>query len=395
MNKFRSILKKEVLILVRDIPGLVILFLMPALLIFVVTLAQDRALKNEQEKVNLLFIDETGAPFSDAVAGALDSSGLFTVVRAIGDRKITMAEAGELIRKGTYKFGLQIGHPDSALLFLADPALQESYREALVNSMRFLIRGVQSARILEEIMMGTPEPVRDAIRQTVQRRLSELPPVEVEFAVKDKIAILPNVIQNNVPGFILFAMFFIVIPLSGSIIAEKNEGSSLRLKTLPVPAASLLSGKVFVYLMVCLMQFALMMAIGKWLFTAMFGLPALETGGRPALILIATVAAALAAVGFGMIIGTAASTHNQAALFGSVMVVLLGVISGTFLPVHLLPEPIQVVSHLSPVRWGIDNYLELFIRGGSLMNILPNSILQIAFFGLAMIYSITIFAKRK
>jgi ABC-2 type transport system permease protein len=394
LNKLRSILRKDVLILVRDIPGLVILFLMPALLIFVVTLAQDRALKNQQEKVNLLFIDTSGSPFSDAVAGALDSSGLFSVVRRISDRKITMTEANEMIRKGTYKFGLQIRHPDSALIFLADPALQESYRESFVSSVRFVISGVQSARVFEEIMMGTPEPVRDAIRQTVQRRLSELPPVEVVFAAKDKSETLPNVIQNNVPGFILFAMFFIVIPLSGSIIAEKNEGSSLRLKTLPVPLASLLSGKVVVYLAVCLLQFALMMAIGKWLFTALFGLPALETGGRPALILTATVAAALAAVGFGMIIGTAASTHNQAALFGSVMVVLLGVISGTFLPVHLLPESLQVISHLSPVRWGIDNYLELFIRDGSLVNILPNTIMLIVFFGLAMIYSITIFAKR-
>ena len=110
---------------------------------------------------------------------------------------------------------------------------------------------------------------------------------------------------------------------------------------------------------------------------------------------IATVAASLAAIGFGIIVGSMSSTHNQAALFGSVMVVLLGVISGTFLPVHLMPRFIQLISHLSPIRWGIDNYLNLFIREGSVISILPNTILLLLFFGFALIVSIAIFAKRK
>jgi ABC-2 type transport system permease protein len=94
-------------------------------------------------------------------------------------------------------------------------------------------------------------------------------------------------------------------------------------------------------------------------------------------------------------VGASATTHNQAALFGSVMVVLLGLISGTFLPIHLMPQSIQYISYLSPIRWGIDSYLNLFVRGGNITSILPNTILLFLFFGFAMIISITIFAKRK
>ena len=131
------------------------------------------------------------------------------------------------------------------------------------------------------------------------------------------------------------------------------------------------------------------------IFPALFGFPSLVTGSHDLAIAIATITAALAAIGFGMIIGTAATTHGQAAMFGSVIVVLLGVISGTFLPVHLMPESIRLISMASPLRWGIENYLDLFVRDSALITILPRSLLLVGFFGLAIFISILIFAKRK
>jgi ABC-2 type transport system permease protein len=77
------------------------------------------------------------------------------------------------------------------------------------------------------------------------------------------------------------------------------------------------------------------------------------------------------------------------------MVVILGVISGTFLPVYLMPKVIQNISLISPIRWGIDNYLTIFIREGTLGNIFPNILRLLVFFVFAMIVSIVIFARRK
>jgi ABC-2 type transport system permease protein len=103
----------------------------------------------------------------------------------------------------------------------------------------------------------------------------------------------------------------------------------------------------------------------------------------------------MAATGFGLMVGAFANSQGQAALFGSVMVVILGVLSGTFLPVYLMPKAIQYISLLSPIRWGIDNYLDIFIREGTLVNVFPNILRLLAFFVLAMIVSIVIFARRK
>jgi len=394
MRKFGSILNKEFLLLFRDIPGLIILFLMPVLLIFVVTLAQEKALSGQQSRTKILFADEINNPFSAGLLASLDSSGFFEPVTRIKGNSVDAKTAAELIRQGEFSFGIVLPRADTTIILLIDPTLQDSYKTTVINSLTYLVRGTQSKGAMDGILESLPANMKTVIAATVAESLRKLPPIKQEYALKDRSEIRPGVIQNNVPGFILFAMFFIVIPLAGSLITEKNEGSFRRLLSLPVTLTGILGGKVVAYLAVCLIQFMLMISIGIWVFPALFGFPPLEIGTGYAAIALATIAASLAAIGFGIIVGATASTHNQAALFGSVMVVLLGVISGTFLPIHLMPSAIRFISHLSPIRWGIDNYLDIFIREAGFIGILPNTLLLLLFFILAMIVSISIFARR-
>ncbi len=395
MRKSWSILKKEFLLLIRDIPGLIILFLMPVLLIFVVTLAQENALKVENSRTRILFADEVKSPFTAKLRANLETSGFFQSVTETDKVPVTLSRAKALIGKGEYKFGLLLPRSDTAIIILIDPTLQETYMRSVTNSLTYIIRGAQAKEAMNGIIGNLPGNMQPVIRSLVAETMKKLPPVRESYALKEKSAIQPGVIQNNVPGFILFAMFFIVIPLAGSLITEKTEGSFLRLRSLPVSLTAILGGKVIAYLVVCLLQFILMMGIGTWVFPTFFGFPPLELGHQYFAIAVATVAASLAAIGFGIIVGAAATTHNQAALFGSVMVVLLGITSGTFLPVHIMPAFIQYISYLSPVRWGIDNYLDLFIREGNIASILPNTVLLILFFVFAMVTSTAILSKNQ
>ena len=395
MQKLFFILKKEILLLFRDIPGLVILFMMPVLLIFVVTLAQDNALKSQTSKTRIIYADASNSTFSKKLLANLDSSGIFEPVKSFGEKPVTATSARTLIGSGEYKFGVVVGPGDSSIILLLDPTLQESYRRSVGNALTYIIKGTHTREAMSGILATLPGNMRPVIDGMIARSLQTIPPIVETFATKELSSIQPNVIQNNVPGFILFAMFFIVIPLAGSLITEKNEGSFLRLRSLPVSLSLILGGKALTYIVVCLVQFLLMMVIGTWVFPTFFGLPQLQTGHQYLAIAVATIAAAMAAIGFGCMVGAAASTHGQAALFGSVIVVLLGVISGTFLPIHIMPAYIRFISHFSPIRWGIDNYLNLFIREGNLVSILPGTFMLILFFGFAMTVSLVTFAKRQ
>jgi len=387
MQKLNAALKKEWLILVRDVPGLAILFLMPVLLILVVTLAQENALKNQAVKSSVMISSPAGSPIGRQIISDIRSSGMFILLSDTMSRE----EVYVSIRKGAVPIGILVADGDSSITLVVDPTLHEAYKTSLVTAATFILKGAGGKRLMQQLLSAgqstSAEPATPDLEQL-------LPSVHIEQAVRERSTVKPTPVQNNIPGFILFAMFFIVIPLSGSVISEKNEGTSFRLRTLPVPPAITLGAKVILYLLVCLVQFLLMVFVGYYLLHLLFGFPKLEMAGSYAAIALATVTAALGAIGFGLLVGTGSRTHGQAALFGSVLVVILGIISGTFLPIHVMPKVIRQISSLSPIRWGIDNYLELFIRDGSLVDILPGSLWLLLFFILAMLISMLIFAKR-
>ena len=396
MYRLLSAFRKEFLILIRDIPGLAILFIMPVLLIMIVNLAQKNALKSSKEsKTDVLFIDHAHSAFSKLLRQNLDSSGLYRLVSNQAGVLMDDKLARQKIADGDYPVGIVVAAKDTSILLLVDPTLQPSYKNTITGSLTYFIKGTQSRIAIENLLKTLAPAMASGIDGLIGTNMKNMPPVTEIYATKEHASIKPSIIQNNVPGFILFAMFFIVIPLSGSMVTEKMEGSFGRLRTLPVKVSILLTSKVLLFLGVCVIQFFLMLMVGTWILPVFSGMPALQLGSHYGILLLATVCAALAATGFGLLVGSFATSQGQAALFGSVMVVILGVLSGTFLPVYLMPKAIQVISLFSPIRWGIDNYLDIFIREGTFGSIFPNILRLLAFFVFAMIVSIVIFARRK
>ncbi len=111
--------------------------------------------------------------------------------------------------------------------------------------------------------------------------------------------------------------------------------------------------------------------------------------------LFTLIASGLAATGFGIIVGTYADTHGQAATFGSVMIVILAWLGGIFVPVHMLPETIKKISMVSPLRWGTDAFLGVFTRYEGLGSIWLQLFLLIGFFSISLMLSVRLFNIRK
>ncbi len=63
-----------------------------------------------------------------------------------------------------------------------------------------------------------------------------------------------NAVQHNVPAWSMFAMFFILFPLAGNLIKEREEGSMLRLRLIAGSSFPVICGTFIVYFFVCLLQ---------------------------------------------------------------------------------------------------------------------------------------------
>lgn len=84
--------------------------------------------------------------------------------------------------------------------------------------------------------------------------------------------------------------------------------------------------------------------------------------------------------GYGVAVGAAAETEEQASSFGALSVIILAALGGVFVPVFVMPPFMRRVSVLSPLNWGMEGFSGVFLRGADLVQILPQA-LRLLLFG--------------
>src|SRR5690606_11953797 len=121
----------------------------------------------------------------------------------------------------------------------------------------------------------------------------------------------PTSVQQSVPAWLVFAMFFVVIPLSNALISERQQGTLRRLRTFATSPFLPVIGKLVPYFFITQIQVALMLAVGVWLVPLLGGDRLTLGDSIPGLMLI-SACLSLAALGYGILIAVAARTTDQA-----------------------------------------------------------------------------------
>lgn len=420
MIKLLATVKKETLLLLRDTVGLSILFLMPMALIFVMTLIQDSAFKTMNEKgIPIVFVDNDRDSLGILIEDGLRNNDLCDFNETINGKPATTVSALKAVGEGKFLIGIIIpkGATDAIkknvsqlvsetlngevpvsekfkamqdsveITIMIDPVAKKSFLISVTSNLREFISEIKSRIMFQSFSEQIAEVIPDKSntpKNSYQR--SQIIKYKEVYASKSEDKIVPNAVQHNVPAWTIFAMFFIAIPLSGSIIKEKNEGSVFRLHTMPTPYLLLVNGKIIVYVIVCLIQFMLMLSVGQ-LFLPMLGLPALVLGNSLPGIFILTLATAFAATGYGVMVGTLAATEHQAAIMGSLSILLLSALGGIWVPSYVMPEVMRNISAFSPLNWSLEGFYKLFLRGGTVTDILPDACKLILFFLVTMAIS--------
>jgi len=117
----------------------------------------------------------------------------------------------------------------------------------------------------------------------------------------------------------------------------------------------------------------------------LFDLPVLDLRHPLPALLLMVIATGLAATGYGLALGAIAGTPEQAASFGSVSVIIMAAIGGIWVPVFMMPSLMQDFSVVSPLNWGLEGFYTIFLRNGTLLDILPQAGLLIILSGIFMV----------
>lgn len=265
-----------------------------------------------------------------------------------------------------------------------DPATNAGFKNSVMNAINKMVFEIENKKIYKAFQdqLGTTEDLENKSLITFK----EITPN------KGKEELMPNSVQHNVPAWALFAIFFIVVPLSINLVKEKSQGTSVRVRVSPTPYYIHILGKTFTYLIICIIQFLLMVAVGVWLFPYM-DLPQFDVTGKMFHLIIVTLFAGLAAIGFGVLLGTVADTQEQSAPFGATSVVVLAAVGGIWVPVFLMPEFMQKIAAFSPMNWGLNAYYDIILRNSGLGEIAKELIFLFLFY-IAMV-TISLLYERK
>lgn len=407
MNKLYMTLRKEFLLLFKDIGGLAVLFVMPVILVIVVTLIQNNTYENiTNQKMPILVIDNDQESVSKQVLDEIRQSGSFEIIQSLdGHTPLLEEKAEQEVLKGNYQLAVvipknltqaiqsqiednvaqvleavvqnesateHISVPAQEIRLYFDPALQIAFREGIKSAVDKMVSRIENKFIYNAFSEQLELPESSGFLK------QENMVVFHEIVPQQEIQILPNAVQHNVPAWSLFAIFFIIVPFAMNLVKEKNQGTKVRLYTMPTSTFIIWTGKIVTYLVICLVQFYLILIVGRYLFPSI-GLVPFVIGNQLFNLSVLTLAIGFSAISLGVLFGTLAKTQEQSSPFGATFVVILAAISGVWVPTFAMPEIMQYVAQASPMNWGLQGYYTLLLRQGNLWQIRYEVILLLLF----------------
>ena len=392
----------ELRLLVKDRQALALLFVMPLALIIFLTLA-----------LRDVYLDKLGRNIPIRLVGPSDTGEcgepakvcgrLVTELKRLGHDVKIVASTGS--NGGSPRGGIAVVLPAdpeelvnvlrrSAEVSLPSTArIRLVYDPALDHSVRAMVQGhvlLAMQTILIELARGEVKELVD--RGDIPRLSGSVIPQLTRFEdlVTEEAAggfILPNPVQQGVPAWALFGMFFIVIPIAASQIRDRETGIFRRLLSFPVPRSSLLAGKLLAYLLINIVQFLLMFEAGTRLLPLITGSP-MPIQFRATSLAAVTLASAAAATSYGLMVSSLARTAEQSSAFGSLSVVILAVLGGVMVPMFVMPPFMQAIAQVSPIYWGIEAYQDVILRQAAFPVIAGKIAILLAFAAIFSLISI-------
>ncbi len=260
------------------------------------------------------------------------------------------------------------------LILYANPARPTS--SAIIETiLREFISRVEEGRVMgmvsvfQMLTSGALSPAEAQAYGDEMRRLFQSDQDEEAGALEETGSLNLKVIgapeQENVqfdvmaymaPGMALLFLMFTVTYGGRSFLAERRQRTLQRMLISPTALSQVLAGKMLGTYLTGVMQLLILIGGSSLLFNLRWG----DFWGVLALILLA----AFAATGWGLLITAFARTPGQVSTYGSAIMLMFGIMGGSFIDLSMLPDFVRILSRITPNAWGLDGFTILGLGGG-------------------------------
>src|SRR5512143_2421078 len=339
--RLSSIIRKEFIQIIRDPRTLLLIIVMPILQLFLLGYAATTDVKN----ISLAVWDQNQSPQSRALLDAFRSADYFNVNYLVGSQD----EYRSLIERGKARAALIIPPDYDRRLSAGDAQVS-----MVLDGSDATVGGtaLSAARLIGQAYATNIMAEHNALNG---RGSAIVPPVEV----RTQVWYNPDLISAyfNIPGVIGMILSFLTALLTATaVVRERERGTIEQLIVTPIRPWELVLGKILPYVILAFVNVVEVLIIGHW----WFGVP---VRGDLGLIFALSGLFVLSSLGIGLFASTVANTQQEAVL--TVMTTLLPTVflSGFFFPIDAMPQFLQVVSYLVPLRYYLVIIRALLVKG--------------------------------
>lgn len=385
---FKYLLKKEFTLILRDLHALLVLFVMPVIFILIMSLA----LKNS-------YSNSVDTPLKVAISSSKNNKSIKTMIESLNKsnffeaKYLEIENKKETLYKQEYDFIIEIQRDYIERIKLNDDNFKVSIYSKpdislqKIELLKNLISNASTKIILEDLMLAQKIDTKNVLDFEAKIQNNYI-------YKKDNFEIEPTSVQQSVPAWLVFSMFFILIPISNTFINEKNFGTIDRIRSINVSLFPILLGKIIPYYFINQIQVVFMILVGIYL-VPLLGGDSLEIKGNIALIFLVSSALSFASISFALLIANISKTTEEATTIGGVSNIILAAIGGIMVPKFVMPKFMQDFSDYSPMSWGLESFLEVFVRGGSFNDISTYLYNMIVFAIICLLLAYTLLKKRR
>jgi len=370
---FSAMVKKEFLLVLRDRHALLALFIMPAIFILIMSVAMRDIFSQDSVSYDIAIVDADKSSISKKLITNLDNDKSFNLVKDID---------AEIILHIPKNYGSEDASNNTKLGIHIEDSLKSDSIELFKAK---LLKSVVNIK-LDIIKLRLSEFSDEAAAAIGSVSLSPKSLFDVKYNEQEDV---PNATQQSVPTWIVFGMFFVIIPMSTIYINERKQNTLSRLNSMNISVFSITMSKIVPYLVIAQIQVWVMIVIGMFL-VPMFNTPALEINGSIVAVTLLSFALSVSAIGLASLIAVSATSSEQATTIGGISNILLGSIGGVMVPKFIMPETMQTLANISPMSWGLDGFLDIFLKGGGVSMVLNESLMLILFGAVALVASMFI-----
>lgn len=161
-------------------------------------------------------------------------------------------------------------------------------------------------------------------------------------------------------GFVGLVVFFLVfVVTSVAFLRERTSGTLERLLASPLRRAEIVVGYMLAFGVVALIQSAIVLVFSLYALR-------IKVEGNVGLVFLFEALLAVSAVNLGIFLSGFARTEFQAVQFIPLVIVPQMLLSGIVFPVVTEPGPLQPVSNVLPLTYGVYGLRDVMVKGSGL-----------------------------